>query len=63
MPNKATVSGSMWDASTAPIAGWKIVATLNGSDNFDAGIKIVTQRVETTTDANGSKRSARRATS
>ena len=53
MPNKATVSGSMMDASTAPIAGGKIVATLNGSDYFDAGIKIVTQRVETTTDANG----------
>ena len=53
MPNKATVSGSMRDASTAPIAGGKIVATLNGSDYFDAGIKIVTQRVETTTDANG----------
>ena len=53
MPNKATVSGSMRDARTAPIAGGKIVATLNGSDYFDAGIKIVTQRVETTTDENG----------
>ena len=53
MPNKATVSGSMMDASMAPIAGGKIVATLNGADYFDAGIKIVTQRVETTTDANG----------
>lgn len=53
MPNKATVRGVLVDATLAPIAEGKIVATLNGSDVFDDGIRIVTQKVEATTDAQG----------
>lgn len=53
MPNKATVRGVLMDATLAPIAEGKVVATLNGSDVFDDGIQIVTQKVETTTNAQG----------
>lgn len=53
MPNKATIGGVLMDATLAPITSGKIVATLNGSDIFDDGIRIVTQKVETTTDAQG----------
>lgn len=53
MPNKATVRGVLVDATLAPIAEGKIVATLNGSDIFDNGIRIVTQKVEATTDVQG----------
>lgn len=53
MPNKATVRGVLMDATLAPISEGKIVATLNGSDVFDNGIRIVTQKVESTTDLQG----------
>ncbi|MCV2447307.1 hypothetical protein [Paracoccus sp. DMF] len=53
MPNKAIVGGVLTDATLAPIAGGKIVATLNGSDVFDDGVRVVTQKVEATTDAQG----------
>lgn len=53
MPNKATVSGVLMDATLAPIAEGKVVATLNGSDVFDGGVHVVTQKVEATTDQNG----------
>mgnify|MGYP001596453429 CR=1 FL=1 len=52
MPNKATVRGVLMDATLAPISEGKIVATLAGSDVF-AGVSIVTQRVEATTNAQG----------
>ena len=51
MPNKATVRGVLMDATLAPIAEGKIVATLNGSDGFDDGIQVVTQKGEQTTTA------------
>lgn len=53
MPNKATVSGILMDAALAPVAEGKIIATLHGSDVFDNGLRIVTQKVEATTDAAG----------
>lgn len=53
MPNKATVRGILMDATLAPIAKGKIIATLNGSDVFDNGIRVVTQKVEATTNAAG----------
>ncbi|CAM3205240.1 hypothetical protein SAMN04488021_12620 [Paracoccus aminovorans] len=53
MPNKAIVRGVLMDATLAPIAQGKIVATLNGSDVFGDGVRVVTQKVETTTDAQG----------
>ena len=53
MPNKATVRGVLMDATLAPIAEGKIIATLNGSDVFDNGIRVVTQKVEATTNAAG----------
>ncbi|RCW84069.1 hypothetical protein [Paracoccus lutimaris] len=53
MPNKATVRGILMDATLAPIAEGKIIATLNGSDVFDNGIRVVTQKVEATTGAAG----------
>lgn len=53
MPNKATVRGVLMDATLAPISEGKIVATLSGSDVFDDGVRIVTQKVEATTDATG----------
>ncbi|REF68571.1 hypothetical protein [Paracoccus versutus] len=53
MPNKATVRGVLMDATLAPIAAGKIVATLQGSDIFDGGLRVVTQKVEATTDAQG----------
>ncbi|MEF9605532.1 hypothetical protein O4J55_25685, partial [Paracoccus sp. PXZ] len=53
MPNKATVRGVLMDATLAPIAAGKIVATLQGSDIFDGGVRVVTQKVEATTDAQG----------
>lgn len=53
MPNKATVSGVMQDANLDPVQGGKIVATFVGSDIFDGGVRIVTQKVEATTDDNG----------
>nr|WP_155097030.1 hypothetical protein [Paracoccus aestuariivivens] len=37
----------------SPIAQGKIIATLSGSDVFDDGLRIVTQKVETTTNARG----------
>ena len=49
MPNKATVRGVLMDATLAPIAEGKIIATLNGSDVFDDGVRVVTQKVEATT--------------
>lgn len=53
MPNKAIVGGILTDATLTPIAGGKIVATLTGSDVFDDGVRIVTQKVEATTNAQG----------
>lgn len=53
MPAKATVTGILLDANSAPIAGGKIVATLAGSDVFEGGVTIGTQQVETTTGADG----------
>lgn len=53
MPNKATVSGVLMDATLAPVSEGKIVATLNGSDIFDGGAHIVTQKVEATTNQHG----------
>lgn len=53
MPSTATVSGILQDARLNPIQGGKIVATLQGSDTFDGGVRVVTQRVETTTNAAG----------
>ena len=53
MPNKATVSGILMDATLAPVAEGKIIAMLHGSDVFDNGLRIVTQKVEATTDAAG----------
>lgn len=53
MPNKATVRGVLMDATLAPIPEGKIIATLNGSDLFENGVRIVTQKVEATTDATG----------
>lgn len=53
MPNKATVGGVLMDATLAPIARGKIVATLNGSDVFDDGVRVVTQKIEATTNAQG----------
>lgn len=53
MPNKATVSGIMQDATLAPVQGGKVVATLQGSDTFDNGVRVVTRPVEATTAANG----------
>lgn len=53
MPNKATVSGELVDATLTPVAGGKVVAELSGSDIFDEGVRIVTQKVEATTDADG----------
>lgn len=53
MPNKATVRGVLMDATLSPITAGKIVATLNGSDIFDGGIRIVTQKIEATTDVQG----------
>lgn len=53
MPNKAVVSGVLVDATLAPIAQGKIIATLSGSDLFDDGLRIVTQKVEATTNDQG----------
>lgn len=53
MPNKATVSGILMDATLAPVAEGKIIATLHGSDVFDNGVRIVTQKVEATTGTDG----------
>ncbi|UFM65051.1 hypothetical protein LOS78_15415 [Paracoccus sp. MA] len=53
MPNKATVRGVLVDATLAPVAAGKIVATLQGSDIFDGGVRVVTQKVEATTNAQG----------
>ncbi len=53
MPNKATVRGVLMDATLAPISEGKIIATLSGSDVFEDGVRIVTQKVEATTDATG----------
>jgi hypothetical protein len=53
MPNKAIVGGILTDATLSPIAGGKIVATLNGSDMFDEGVRVVTQKIEATTNAQG----------
>lgn len=54
MPNKATVTGVLMDADLVPVAEGKIVATLVGSDFFDGGTRIVTQKVEATTRLDGS---------
>ena len=54
MPNKATVTGVLMDADLVPVAEGKIVATLVGSDFFDGGTRIVTQKVEATTGLDGS---------
>jgi hypothetical protein len=53
MPNKATVRGVLMDATLAPVAAGKIVATLQGSDVFEGGVRVVTEQVEATTDAQG----------
>lgn len=53
MPNKSTVTGILLDADLTPIAQGKIVATLVGSDIFEGGTRIVTQKVEATTNAAG----------
>jgi len=53
MPNQAIVRGVLVDATLAPVAAGKIVATLQGADIFDGGVQVVTQRVEATTDAQG----------
>ncbi|MDT1063287.1 hypothetical protein RM190_15535 [Paracoccus sp. CPCC 101403] len=53
MPNKASVSGVLMDATLSPIAEGKIVAILIGSDVFDKGVRVVTQMVEATTGKTG----------
>ncbi|ODT57682.1 MULTISPECIES: hypothetical protein [Paracoccus] len=53
MPSKSTVSGVLQDAQLNLISGGKVVATLTGSDIFDGNVRIVTERVETTTGADG----------
>ncbi|MBM3605602.1 MAG: hypothetical protein FJX25_12880 [Alphaproteobacteria bacterium] len=53
MSSKAPVSGILQDANLDPIVGGKIVATLAGSDIFDNGVRIVTNRVQATTDERG----------
>jgi hypothetical protein len=53
MPSKATVHGVLMDANLAPVVRGKIIATLNGSDMFEGGARIVTQKVEAATDAQG----------
>ena len=53
MPNKSTVTGILLDAELAPVAQGKIIATLVGSDIFDGGTRIVTQKVEATTSSAG----------
>lgn len=53
MPNKAIVRGVLMDATLTPISKGKIVATLTGSDVFDDGVRVVTQKVEATTNAQG----------
>lgn len=53
MPSKSTVSGILQDANLAPIVGGTIVATLAGSDIFDSGVRIVTNRVQATTNTQG----------
>lgn len=53
MPTKATVSGVMQDANLSPVVGGKVIASLVGSDFFDDGIRIVTQKVSAVTDAQG----------
>jgi len=53
MPSKSTVSGILQDAQLNLISGGKIVATLTGSDIFDGDVRIVTERVEATTGADG----------
>lgn len=53
MPTRATVTGILQDASLQPIVGGKIVATLQGSDIFESGVRIVTNRVQATTDTSG----------
>ena len=45
MPNKAMVRGVLMDATLSPISRGKIVATLNGSDMFSDGVRVVTQKV------------------
>ena len=53
MPNKSTVTGTLLDAELNPVAQGKIIATLVGSDIFDGGTRIVTQKVEATTSSAG----------
>lgn len=53
MPNKATVRGVLMDATLAPVSEGKIVATLVGSDIFENGVRVVTQKVEATTGQDG----------
>lgn len=53
MPNKSTVTGILLDAELVPVAQGKIIATLVGSDIFDGGTRIVTQKVEATTSSAG----------
>lgn len=54
MPNTATVSGILQDATLSPVSGGKVIASLVGTDIFDGGtVRIVTQKVEATTDATG----------
>ena len=53
MPNKSTVTGILLDAELVPVAQGKIIATLVGSDIFEGGTRIVTQKVEATTSSVG----------
>lgn len=53
MPSKAAITGTLVDAQLDPVAGGKIVAVLTGSDYFNGGVRIVSQKIEATTDARG----------
>ena len=53
MPNKSTVTGILLDAELTPVSQGKIIATLVGSDIFEGGTRIVTQKVEATTSSAG----------
>lgn len=53
MPSKATITGTLVDAQLNPVSGGKVVAVLTGSDYFDGGVRIVSQKIEATTGAKG----------
>lgn len=53
MPSRATITGTLLDAQLNPVAGGKVVAVLTGSDHFDGGVRIVSQKIEATTNERG----------